>query len=76
MVNDYWYPLFTKEKREWSSYRRFQRSAIVATYLFVGIVSYILIKVVKVFISVRANEQEESLGLDITLHGEKAYHEA
>ncbi|WCK54858.1 ammonium transporter [Aneurinibacillus sp. Ricciae_BoGa-3] len=53
-----------------------QLVAIVATYLFVGIVSYILIKVVKVFIPVRANEQEESLGLDITLHGERAYHES
>jgi Amt family ammonium transporter len=53
-----------------------QLIAIVATYLFVGIVSYIIIKVVKVFVPVRANEHEESLGLDITLHGEKAYHEA
>ncbi|MDR7003071.1 ammonium transporter [Neobacillus niacini] len=53
-----------------------QLIAIVATYLFVGIVSYIIIKVVKVFVPVRANEYEESLGLDITLHGEKAYHEA
>jgi Amt family ammonium transporter len=53
-----------------------QLIAIVATYLFVGIVSYIIVKVVKVFIPVRANEQEESIGLDITLHGEKAYHEA
>jgi Amt family ammonium transporter len=53
-----------------------QLIAIVATYLFVGIASYIIIKVVKVFVPVRANEQEESLGLDITLHGEKAYHEA
>jgi Amt family ammonium transporter len=53
-----------------------QLIAIVATYLFVGIASYIIIKVVKVFVPVRANEQEESLGLDLTLHGEKAYHEA
>jgi ammonium transporter, Amt family len=52
-----------------------QLIAIVATYLFVGIVTYIIIKIVKVFVPVRANEQEESLGLDITLHGEKAYHE-
>lgn len=53
-----------------------QLIAIVATYLFVGIVSYILIKLVKAFVPIRTNEQEESLGLDITLHGEKAYHEA
>lgn len=52
-----------------------QLIAIVATYLFVGVVSYILIRVVKVFVPVRATEEEESLGLDITLHGERAYHE-
>lgn len=51
--------------------------AIVATYLFFGIVSYILIKLVKVFVRpCRENEQEESLGLDIKLHGKKAYHDA
>jgi ammonium transporter, Amt family len=50
-----------------------QLIAIAATYLFVGIVSYLLIKCVKVFLPVRANEHEESLGLDITLHGERAY---
>ncbi|MCQ6282585.1 ammonium transporter [Bacillus sp. EB600] len=53
-----------------------QLIAIAATYLFVGIASYIIIKVVNVFIPVRANEDEESIGLDITLHGERAYHES
>lgn len=53
-----------------------QLIAIAATYLFVGIASYIIIKVINVFIPVRANEDEESIGLDITLHGERAYHES
>lgn len=53
-----------------------QLIAIAATYLFVGIASYIIIKVINVFIPVRANEHEESIGLDITLHGERAYHES
>ncbi|GAA3332558.1 hypothetical protein GCM10020331_093170 [Ectobacillus funiculus] len=49
-----------------------QMIAIIATYLFVAVVTYIIIKVVSIFfIPVRVSDEEESLGLDITLHGEK-----
>ncbi|MED2977534.1 ammonium transporter [Bacillus swezeyi] len=47
--------------------------AIAATYLFVAIVTYAIIKVVSIFFNLRASEDEESLGLDLTMHGEKAY---
>ncbi|MCY8671276.1 ammonium transporter [Bacillus haynesii] len=50
-----------------------QLIAIVATYLFVAIVTYAIIKIVSIFFKLRASEDEESLGLDLTLHGEKAY---
>lgn len=50
-----------------------QLIAIAATYLFVAIVTYAIIKVVSIFFKLRASEDEESLGLDLTLHGEKAY---
>lgn len=49
--------------------------ATLATYTFVAVVTYIIIKVVNIFMPIRVTEEEESLGLDITLHGEKAYHE-
>ncbi|QII50940.1 ammonium transporter [Bacillus paralicheniformis] len=50
-----------------------QLIAITATYLFVAIVTYAIIKIVSIFFKLRASEDEESLGLDLTLHGEKAY---
>lgn len=50
-----------------------QLIAIAATYLFVTIVTYAIIKIVSIFFKLRASEDEESLGLDLTLHGEKAY---
>jgi Amt family ammonium transporter len=53
-----------------------QLIAIVATYLFVGIATFIIVKVVGLIVSLRATQEEETLGLDITLHGERAYHES
>ncbi|MBE2973575.1 ammonium transporter [Priestia megaterium] len=53
-----------------------QLMAIVATYLFVGIATFIIVKVVGLIVSLRATQEEETLGLDITLHGERAYHES
>nr|MDH3153040.1 ammonium transporter [Bacillus licheniformis] len=50
-----------------------QLIAIAATYLFVAIVTYAIIKIVSIFFKLRASEDEESLGLDLTAHGEKAY---
>ncbi|MCI3987890.1 ammonia channel protein, partial [Bacillus vallismortis] len=40
--------------------------AIVATYVFVFIVSFVIIKIVGLFLPLRATEVEESLGLDLT----------
>ncbi|MHC5320072.1 ammonium transporter [Priestia megaterium] len=53
-----------------------QLVAIVATYLFVGIATFIIVKVVGLIVPLRATQEEETLGLDITLHGERAYHES
>lgn len=50
-----------------------QLIAILSTYVFVAIVTYVIIKVVSIFFKLRATEEEESLGLDLTMHGEKAY---
>ncbi|WP_110926172.1 ammonium transporter [Bacillus massiliglaciei] len=53
-----------------------QLVAIIATYIFVAVVTFIIAKVVNLFVSLRVNEEDESLGLDLTLHGEKAYNES
>jgi Amt family ammonium transporter len=39
-----------------------------------GVVSFIAFKVVDVLIGLRVPEEEEREGLDITSHGESAYH--
>ncbi|MCP8968264.1 ammonium transporter [Ectobacillus ponti] len=53
-----------------------QLIAICATYAFVALATFVIIKGISLFMAVRANEEEEVLGLDITMHGEKAYHES
>lgn len=50
--------------------------AIIATYIFVAVVTYIIAKVISVFVPLRVSEEDETTGLDLTLHGEKAYHES
>ncbi len=53
-----------------------QLAGIGATYVFISIVTFIIIKVIHTFMPIRVNEEEEYLGLDLSLHGEKAYHES
>jgi len=45
--------------------------AVVAAYAFVG--SYLLLKLIGVFTEMRVSPEEEEMGLDTSLHGEKAY---
>ncbi len=49
--------------------------AIGSTYLFVGISTFIIIKVIHFFIPIRVDEEAETRGLDLTYHGEKAYYD-
>jgi Amt family ammonium transporter len=44
---------------------------IVATFSFVG--SYLLLKAINVFSSLRVSPEEEDAGLDLSQHGEEAY---
>ncbi|WP_409290140.1 ammonium transporter [Peribacillus sp. SCS-37] len=53
-----------------------QLAGIGATYIFVALVTFIIIKGIHLVMPVRVNEEEESIGLDLTLHGERAYHES
>ncbi len=49
-------------------------TGIVAIYSFV--VSYALFKLIGAVMGLRASEEGEQRGLDISLHGEEAYSEA
>ncbi|PFN28933.1 ammonium transporter [Bacillus cereus] len=50
-----------------------QLLAIGATYAFTIIMTYAIIKAINFFLPVRVDEHEEQMGLDISMHGEKAY---
>jgi len=51
-----------------------QATGVVVTILWSGIVSLIAYKLVDLVIGLRVPEEEEREGLDITTHGESAYH--
>ncbi|WP_088042689.1 ammonium transporter [Bacillus sp. EAC] len=53
-----------------------QLIAIGATYVFAGVLTFLIVKVISLFIQVRVDQEEENLGLDLAIHGEKAYHDA
>ncbi|MDM5238048.1 ammonia channel protein [Bacillus cereus] len=50
-----------------------QLVAIGTTYAFTIIMTYAIIKAINFFLPVRVDEHEEQMGLDISMHGEKAY---
>ena len=51
-----------------------QIKAVVITIIWCGVVSAILFKLVDVVIGLRVDPDAESEGLDLTAHGEAAYH--
>ena len=50
-----------------------QLITVLVVVIFSFIVSYILAKIVDAIFSMRAKEEEEEIGLDISQHGEIAY---
>lgn len=50
-----------------------QTIGVLATVIYSCIVTYIIYKLVDLIIGVRVNEKEESMGLDLTQHNERAY---
>ncbi|MGH2469420.1 MAG: ammonia channel protein, partial [Chloroflexota bacterium] len=47
--------------------------AVLASWAYSGIMTFILLKVVDATIGLRVPEHEELAGLDVTQHGELAY---
>jgi len=46
---------------------------VMATVIYTGVVSFILLKILDVVIGLRVTEEEETQGLDLSLHDEKGY---
>jgi Amt family ammonium transporter len=51
-----------------------QTQGVLTTVVVSGVVSFIAYKLVDLVIGLRVPEEEEREGLDITSHGESAYH--
>jgi Amt family ammonium transporter len=47
-----------------------QIKGIVATIVYCGVVSFILLKVIDLIIGLRVDQETEVIGLDLNLHGE------
>jgi Amt family ammonium transporter len=52
-----------------------QAAAVAASIVYSGIGSFVLLKLVNVLIPLRAEKQEEGVGMDVSQHGEEAYAE-
>ncbi len=49
-----------------------QLAAVAVTWVYAGVVTFLLLKVIGLFTSLRVSEEEEEIGLDLALHGEQA----
>jgi len=50
-----------------------QAIGVVATVVYTGIVSYVLLKLIALVIPLRVNDEAEQQGLDVVQHGETGY---
>jgi Amt family ammonium transporter len=50
-----------------------QLVAIVATYVFVGVLTFVILKFLDLTVGLRVDDDAEAIGLDQTQHGEEAY---
>jgi Amt family ammonium transporter len=50
-----------------------QALAVVVTYVFCGVATYVIVKVVDLILGIRVRPADEQMGLDLALHGETAY---
>ena len=50
-----------------------QGAAVLVTIVYTGVVTFLIYKLVDIFVGVRVNEKEELMGLDLTQHHERAY---
>ncbi|MCJ7787449.1 MAG: ammonium transporter [Methyloceanibacter sp.] len=61
------------EGRSMGDQATIQLTGIVVTLLWSALVSFVIIKVVQMFVGLRVNAETEEQGLDLRLHGERGY---
>ena len=52
-----------------------QLIGVLITAVLSGVGTFIILKIVSVFVSLRVTQEDESIGLDLSQHGESAYNE-
>jgi ammonium transporter, Amt family len=52
-----------------------QLLAVLVTMVFSAVITFVLLKVVQWLVGLRVDQEDESLGLDLSQHGESAYNE-
>jgi Amt family ammonium transporter len=52
-----------------------QFKGVAFTMLFAGTATFVILKVVNALVGLRVSEEDETLGLDLTQHGESAYND-
>jgi len=50
-----------------------QAYGIAATIIYCAVATFIILKVIEAVVGLRVDETTETVGLDIKLHGERAY---
>jgi Amt family ammonium transporter len=50
-----------------------QAIAVGAAILYSGVMSFVILKAIALFVPLRADAADEATGLDVTMHGEEAY---
>jgi Amt family ammonium transporter len=50
-----------------------QAIAVASAMVYSGVMSFVLLKLVALVFPLRATDEDEAVGLDVTLHGEEAY---
>ena len=50
-----------------------QAAAVLTAIVYSGAMSFVLLKLISLFIPLRASAADEATGLDVTMHGEEAY---
>ena len=50
-----------------------QALAVGTAIVYSGVVSFILLKIIGLFLPLRVTQSDEATGLDVTMHGEEAY---
>ena len=50
-----------------------QLKGIVATIVWCGVITFVILKIIDVTIGLRVNQEQEVEGLDINLHGETVH---